>query len=186
MPTNPKTKLVSFERLFEALDSENRGELVRSDFARPIERLEELLYGRARAGTLEAANDAQRELADLVFLCVDRDRSGSVSRAEFLVFEQMLADQAAEHEGQAPPWVRDYFRALFDLIDTDGSGDVDSEEFSLLARAFGIASDTTREFAALTGERPRLVLADLDARVGELFGSDDPDAPGHSLVPRRG
>jgi hypothetical protein len=174
----------TYARFFDVLDRDGNGELEASDFTNIGVALASALGARTRPGALEAAEAARNDLWELLLLCLDADGSGTVSREEFLVFEQMLAQQTAEF-GDEPPWLRAFFRTLFEALDTEGAGVIDGATYAGLARALGVTADVSSDFARLTGGGTSFALGELDVRLTELFRSTDPDARGLALLPGR-
>jgi hypothetical protein len=166
----------TFARFFDVLDRDHNGVIEAQDFARIGDALRVAVGDRS-----EAADGARAELWELLLLCLDADGSGTISREEFLAFERMLAEQTAEF-GDDPPWLRAFFATLFAAIDVDDRGVITSAAYATLADVLGVPRDEA-DFAHLTGGDPTFALADLDARLRELFRATDPTARGLALLP---
>lgn len=75
----------------------------------------------------------------------------------------------------------DLNRAVFDSLDLDGSGKIDSIEFAVYLRAIGISEqDAKTAFEKLDADRNGYICRDEFAKSAfEYFTSNDPNAPGN-------
>jgi Ca2+-binding EF-hand superfamily protein len=172
-----------FDYAFACLDQNGSGRLDQADFFQLGERLRatrEWSRSDPRCLRIHAALD---DFWQVMLLCVDEDGSGDVDRHEFLLFEQLMAEQTAEFAGQAPPWVLDLFVAIFESLDLDGDKRISATEYALYLRAMGSSMDAAAAFERLDLDGSGFIeLAELAALLAEYFTSADPDARGNYLV----
>jgi Ca2+-binding EF-hand superfamily protein len=134
MPRPPKTKkytsqeLAHLRQIFNEVDTDGNGVLDESEIAKFLDQSGETAT-----------------IAPIIIRIFDRNHDGSVTFNEFLEFVELSAKLDTE-----PLAV---YRALFNAIDTDGSGELDAPELAEFARLLGLS---------LTGAEAQEVVSSVD------------------------
>ncbi|MAS34969.1 MAG: hypothetical protein CL610_13250 [Anaerolineaceae bacterium] len=160
-------------RLFNVFDANHNGFIEEQDYLRIAQN-----FARLR-GLSPGSTGYQKLQAKFSFVWEyiqkfgDPDHDEFVSLPEFLVYaESVLEGQYAAVEGSTGSF-------LFELIDTDGDGQITQDEFRLFYQAYGIDVALVEDiFARLDLNADSVISADEFAQLGYDFHySDDPDCP---------
>ncbi len=128
---------------------------------------------------------AQRAYWEVLVARTDEDGDGAIGLGELCGFLHALADNTRRAE-EVPDWALEPLRALLDVIDQDGDGQIDGEEF---ADYLGVMrSDANPEVAFthldLNGDG-RIDLDELQRLYAQWLTSEDPASPGNWLMTGR-
>lgn len=102
-----------------------------------------------------------------------------VSLSDWLIHEGVVLSTEEMREA----YMKKVTREVFDVVDTEGNGTMDADQFSDLMESFGVESGTTRwAFSKIDREQKGFVTRDEFVRVVEEFHiSEDRNAPGNYL-----
>lgn len=166
-------------RYFNCLDTDANGFFEADDVARIAERL-------AAARGIDKGSEAYDEILAGVNMIWDNARTYSYSQdpnkvtlADWLHHEDVVLSTEESREGYMKKVTRD----VFDLIDADGSGEIDIEEYAALMKAFGVEDGIPEwAFKHLDLDNSGVIERDEFVTIVEQFHmSEDLDAPGNYL-----
>ncbi|GHJ35660.1 EF-hand domain-containing protein [Streptomyces sp. TS71-3] len=125
--------------VFNAFDQDGNGYLEPEDFQAVVDELAEE-FGLKGSRRHRALANSFHVLWDELLLHGDTDNDQSLSLAEFVdSYEQAIADSSRVN-------VVDYIgSAMFDVVDADGDGYVDGEQFGRLQRAFRVTEESASQ-----------------------------------------
>lgn len=102
---------------------------------------------------------------DDVLQAVDTDTSGTVSWEELIAF---VEEYAYENDLEISQEMEDELHAMFDAVDTDGSGEVDKAEFEAAIAAHGLGQKMRKKLSQIKSRFTKnwdefLAMLDKDA-----------------------
>lgn len=174
MDTAPAAIAERFQKLFEALDSDNDGAITWDDYRR--------LVDRYMAGYALEAQDRRAQAVhtsyQMLWLELLRHASAHEARLDRTAFVNAM--HAASEDRSRFNMTEGVAEAVFDLLDTDDDGTISEAEYVRYAEVLGAASsDAQARFKGLDTDGDGHISREefvLSARE-YLFG-DDPDSPG--------
>ncbi|MEU7719386.1 EF-hand domain-containing protein [Streptomyces tibetensis] len=174
---------LKYGRWFRGADVDGDGFITQQDVRMMSER-----YIAARR-TAPDSTTARRLTAGMdefwtnVIAPLDRDGDGKVDLREMVEgFKQALTDPA-----QYPQQIEPVTNCFFDLVDLDGNGKIEQDEFQLMFNSVSGAprEDCAEVFAALDRDGSgALDRAEFHQAVSEFFYGNDPEAPANHLFGR--
>jgi dienelactone hydrolase/Ca2+-binding EF-hand superfamily protein len=165
---------------FDLLDATGDGYLRRDDYEVFALRLVQSFGHPPRSVAAMAVRSAYRALWRALAAESDTDQDGRVTKAEFLVWAGRATHTAFEHT------LRPLAIAVLALVDTNGTGVVERDEFlTLMARCGLPDNDAGALFERLdTDHRGTVEVSEIVRATREFCLDPTPDKPGHWLFGR--
>ncbi|MEU5306880.1 EF-hand domain-containing protein [Streptomyces noursei] len=171
---NPQVK--KLERTFSALDRDKNGYLEYSDFQAIVDGIgREFGHGKD-SRQLKALATAYRKLWDDLVRHADTDNDNRISKQEYIESSVRTVDDTARFDSIVEPG-----NAVFDVIDTDGDGQISEEEFARLQQVWGVtAKNAIETFRANDADGDGMLSRqELIKGIREYFASPNYDHPGN-------
>jgi Ca2+-binding EF-hand superfamily protein len=168
------------ERRFEILDRDGDGKLEQADYEQVTSRMAAAFGHDPDGPPAVALRDTYLALWAALLRKMDSDGDGQISRDEFIT---SVARSIVAREDGFSRHIEPIAHAVLTMADTNGSGELDADEFSRMWVAIGVpADDTARAFQQLDRDQSgRLSLDEITAAIHEYYTSVDPNAPGNAL-----
>ncbi|MCA9791386.1 MAG: EF-hand domain-containing protein [Candidatus Eremiobacteraeota bacterium] len=175
-----KRKLI---HMFELLDVDGNGFLEFADFQAVIETLAQERGLEPNSAGYRRLFGNNRRIWKGLFKC-DLNGDGQISLPEWLAYH-IQAIVADEEAGISPAGlttaIDSIARYFYELMDMDGDGQIQREDYRYFCEAHGIPDETVEEsFQQLDRDgNGTLSLDEVVTLVREFYTSDDPMAPGN-------
>jgi Ca2+-binding EF-hand superfamily protein len=166
-------------RYFNCLDVDGNGFFEKEDVDIIVDRL------TSKRG-LEKGSDEFKYINNSISLIWENARKFGISKdpdrvtlADWLAHEDLILDNEETREGYMKKITKD----VFDLIDADGNGEIDIDEFNDIMTSFGVAEGIPQwSFQHLDLDGNGTISKDEFVTIVEDFHlSEDLDAPGNYL-----
>jgi len=169
------------QALFLTLDHNNTGALDWDDFARSAEVI------RAERGWApdhqlhQGLLHAMRGFWDELAARVDRDKNGRISASEWMEFHGAMAEEVRAL-GRVPLWGLGLLQGIHAVLDLDGNGTIDADEYAVWLRAIDSTHDAAAAFKLLDADGDGLLGFDELERLYRSWLLDEgADAPAADL-----
>ncbi|WP_030611933.1 EF-hand domain-containing protein [Streptomyces sclerotialus] len=169
-------------RRFETYDLDDNGVVERTDFVRAAERMAQE-FGHAPASPeIRTLKERLGAVWNSLAEAADKDRDGRLTESEFknAFHTKVIADDEGFRTLYEP-----FIQAAMDIADTDKDGRLGLDEHVRWYKALmGIPEEhSTAAFRKLDrNEDGYVTREEILAAVREYYFSEDPDAPGNSLL----
>ncbi|MEU7278176.1 EF-hand domain-containing protein [Streptomyces sp. NPDC045431] len=130
-------------REFRSMDADGDGSVGRDDFLRAPRRLLEELGIPEDAGKGRALMDANERQWGFLLSIADKDEDGTLTVDEYTAARISPSFRAPQHQGEG-----DVSGTLFDVLDADGDGSIDRDEFVRAADFLGMTAEEAGEYFA--------------------------------------
>ena len=160
-------------RLFSVYDTDQNGYIEQQDYLQIAENFARLRDLRPGSEDYQKLQSKFGFVWEYIQKFGDSSRDNAVSLTEFLDYaDSLLQGNYAAVEGSTGSF-------LFELIDTDGDGEITLDEFRVFYTAYRIQGALAREiFDKLDLNSDSVISAEEFAQLGYDFHySDDPDCP---------
>ena len=161
---------------FYKYDTSKDGFVELSDLELQGKKVAELQNVKPGSAEYEKIMSAYKGVWDNYIQSQDEDGDNKVTLDEFTKSTEQFINA-----GNSASTAVDVNGAVFDSIDLDGSGKIDSIEFSLYLRAVGLSeTDAKAAFEKLDTDRDGFIFReDFAQKAYEYYTSNDPEAPGN-------
>lgn len=172
------------ERKFHVFDANGDGFVQREDFDIIIDKLLQLRGLSTDSTAGGAVRDQYLDYWMTLQRFADANRDQRVSLAEWmeyhdaaLEFEKVLEEQG--EEGTLQPFAE----VLFQMLDTNGDGQVSADEYCEFLQAYKLDENAARQTFQHLDERNNgfITLEELFGLVEQFYASNDPEAAGNWL-----
>ena len=148
----PKDVKAEIKKVFDMVDADGSGDIDKAEFEAAM----------AAHGALgQRSRKAFKKLAQMkakqgppsweeILEVLDEDDSGTVSWGEI---EGFIAEMEEQHGEKLPEDVKKEIKKVFDMVDSDGSGDIDKAEFEAAMAAHGLGQRTRKAFSQLLSKQ---------------------------------
>ena len=142
----PKDMKKEIKNMFDMVDTDGSGEIDKNEFEAAVA-AHGALGQKTRTGFSQLLARQGAPSWEDVLEVLDEDNNGKVSWAEIEGFIKEMEQQYGE---KMPKDMKEEIKNMFDMVDTDGSGEIDKNEFEAAVAAHGaLGQKTKRSFHKL-------------------------------------
>jgi Ca2+-binding EF-hand superfamily protein len=153
-------------QMFKVLDSDGSGVVTKEDFEQKIQAV--AAVGNRQPGSAEykAVEDCYMKQWNSLKQYADKNDDGQVTEEEWLSW----AEASVSDSGTFETLVKDTARAIFDVMDLDGSGTVSFEEYKKVNAIYGVDEATARKmFDELDGDKNGAITKEEHLKTQDWF-----------------
>ena len=171
-----------FRILFNRLDSIGNGVLQWRDVMVHMDKIKQRKGWTDENPRFIVLMTAEMAYWDKMLERVDADGDGIITSAEFEAFYDAVAEQI-KATGAVPPWALELLRAKFEVLDIDGNGNVDADEFGVYLGAIGCEGNHDEIFSMIDLDGDGTIRFDeLETLFKQYVLSNDPAEPGNYIM----
>lgn len=174
------------ERLFNVLDSNKDALLEAADFSQVAERLAQVRNVDTTSVVYEKILAMQMGWWEGIRQGADKDSDGQITLDEWNTFWAAWLDSVVDEIGSGQSPALDAIKAsassTFDVIDTNGDGQITPTEYADWCKAMSLNIDAQATFERLDVSQVGKMSRDQTVeRIKEYFLTNDPEAPGNHI-----
>ena len=146
----PKEMKKEIKDMFDMVDTDGSGEIDKAEFEAAVA-AHGALGQKARKGFAQILSRQGAPSWEDVLAVLDADGNQKVSWGEI---EAFIAEMEEQYGEKMPKDMKKEIKNMFDMVDTDGSGEIDKAEFEAAVAAHGALGQKTRKgFAQLLAKQ---------------------------------
>lgn len=170
---------------FQCLDRNGNGRIDRNDLGHYASAVQEQLRLPGDSPELSRLRATTQALWASITGPMDGRGEGSVRFDELVGFFVDVHEHAQEG-GELPRAAQDHVLATFAVLDRDGDGFIDADDYAVYLAAIGSDADAAEAFAHLDAEGAgRLSMDAIERRYREWVSAGDPAVGGNYLLTGR-